>query len=128
VRTRAGGQVVGRVRTLSPGLDANTRTATVYVDLPDPGDLRAGMFAEGRILLGSQPALVVPASAVVRRDGYSYVFTVDEHQRAQRLRVDLGHRDGDNVEVREGLSAGARVIGKGAAFLSDGDPVRVVGG
>ncbi len=128
VRTRAGGEVVGRVRTLSPGLDANTRTATVYVDLPDPGDLRAGMFAEGRILLGEQPALVVPASAVVRRDGYSYVFTVDEQQRAHRLRVDLGHRDGDEVEVREGLSAGARVIGKGAAFLSDGDPVRVVGG
>ena len=128
VRQRDGEMVRGTVRAVSPGLDASTRTGTVHVDLPEPGQLRAGMFAEGRILVGAGEALSVPVSAVVRRDGYAYVFTLKEARRVERRRVELGRIDGERIEVRSGLQAGERVVSRGGAFLSDGDLVRVSNG
>lgn len=128
VRQRDGTLVSGRVRAVSPGLDANTRTGSVHADLPDPGRLRAGMFAEGRILVGGGEALSVPVSAVVRRDGYAYVFTLKSANRVERRRVELGRIDGERIEVRSGLQAGERVVSRGGAFLSDGDLVRVSNG
>ena len=50
---------------LIPSLDSRTRTGTVYADLPAPGALRAGMYAEGDLLLGARDVLTVPAAAVV---------------------------------------------------------------
>ena len=128
VRQRDGSMVAGRVRAVSPGLDVNTRTGTVHVDLPEPGQLRAGMFAEGRIRVGEGDALSVPVAAVVRRDGYAYVFTLKGKDRVERRRVELGRIDGDRIEVRSGLAAGERVVSRGGAFLSDGDLVRVSNG
>lgn len=130
VRVEApGGSVVdGRVRTVSPALDAQSRTGTVYVDLPDPGALRAGMFAQGRLAIGRAQALLVPGDAVVRRDGRAFVFTVGDDGRVRECVVELGGAHGDLVEVRDGLAQGDRVVARGAGFLGDGDLVRVVEG
>ena len=100
----------------------------MHADLPEPGQLRAGMFAEGRILVGGGEALSVPVAAVVRRDGYAYVFTLKGKDRVERRRVELGRIDGERIEVRSGLQAGERVVSRGGAFLSDGDLVRVSNG
>ena len=130
VRVEApGGSVVdGRVRTVSPALDAQSRTGTVYVDLPDPGALRAGMFAQGRLAIGRAQALLVPGDAVVRRDGRAFVFTVGDDGRVRERVVVLGGAHGDLVEVRDGLAQDDRVVARGAGFLGDGDLVRVVEG
>ncbi|WP_132999317.1 efflux RND transporter periplasmic adaptor subunit [Luteimonas arsenica] len=130
VRVEApGGSVVdGRVRTVSPALDAQSRTGTVYVDLPDPGALRAGMFAQGRLALDRAQALLVPGDAVVRRDGRAFVFTVGDDGRVRERVVELGGAHGDLVEVRDGLAQDDRVVARGAGFLGDGDLVRVVEG
>lgn len=128
VRQRDGRIVPGRVRAVSPALDAATRTGTVHVDLPAPGQLRSGMFAEGRIHVGEGDALSVPVAAVVRRDGYAYVFTIKGRDRVERRRVELGRIDGDRIEVRAGVQAGERVVSRGGAFLADGDQVRVGSG
>lgn len=128
VESPAGGFVDGVVRTVSPGLDAQSRTGTVYVDLPEPGALRAGMFAQGRLALGRAQALLVPNEAVVRRDGRAHVFTVDDDGRVRERGIVAGATHGDLVEVREGLSEADRVVARGAGFLGDGDLVRVVDG
>ncbi len=121
------GLVDGEVRRVSPALDVQSRTGTVYVDLPEPGVLRAGMFAQGRIAQGRAQALLVPGDAVVRRDGRAYVFTVGEDGRVRELAVEVGGAHGDLVEVRKGLTQSDRVVSRGAGFLGDGDLVRVVG-
>lgn len=121
-----GGTVLGSVRAVSPGLSPTTRTATVYADLPEPGRLAAGAVVEGRVLLGDSEALTVPSAAVVRRDGYPYVFRVDPAGTAKRVRIRVGAADGDRLEVLEGLAAGDAVVLSGAGFLADGDRVRVV--
>ena len=126
LRDGAGQPVSGKVRAISPGVDTGTRTGTVYVDLPEPGALKAGAFVEGRITTSSSNALMVPAAAVVMRDGYAYVFTANDKGLVQRLRVRTGAADGDQVEVLEGLRSGQKIVATGAGFLGDGDTVRVV--
>ena len=75
--TPAGGApVAGRVRMVAPTVDAATRNGLVYVDLPRPRRLKAGMFARGEFELGSGSGLTLPQSAVLLRDGFSYVFPV----------------------------------------------------
>ena len=125
--TPAGGvTVAGKVRMLAPTVDAATRNGLVYVDLPQPGAARAGMFARGEFAVGSSAALTLPASAVLLRDGFAYVFQVGADQKVTRVKVGVGRRVGDRIEVTGGLDAKARVVASGAGFLADGDLVRVV--
>ncbi|HTY03506.1 MAG TPA: efflux RND transporter periplasmic adaptor subunit [Rhodocyclaceae bacterium] len=125
----SGAIVRGKVRMLGPTLDATTRNALVYVDLPataaDAG-LRAGMFARGQIELGRAPSLTLPQAAVVSRDGFSYVFLLADGDRVAQTKVSVGRRVGDRVEITGGLASDARVVASGGGFLADGDTVRVV--
>jgi HlyD family secretion protein len=125
--TPAGGQAVqGTVRMVAPTVDAATRNGIVYVDLPQPGTARAGMFARGEFEFGSSQGLTLPQSAVLLRDGFSYVFRVDGENKTRMVKVTTGRRVADRVEIVSGLDAQAIVVASGAGFLSDGDTVRVV--
>lgn len=121
----AGGSINGTVRMVGPVVDAQTRNALVYVDLPAGSSARAGMFARGDFQLGSSSALTVPQQAVVVRDGFAYVYRV-AGDRVSQQKVTLGRRIGDRIEVREGLAADAVLVAAGAGFLNDGDLVQVV--
>jgi RND family efflux transporter MFP subunit len=121
----SGGEIAGTVRTIGPVVDAQTRNALVYVDLPAGSAARAGMFARGEFRLGGSTALVVPQQAIVVRDGFSYVFRV-EGGRAVQQKVRTGRRDGERIEVLEGLKPEAALVARGAGFLNDGDVVQVV--
>lgn len=125
VTVASGAQVEGRVRVLAPTVDAATRNALVYVDLPAHPDIRAGMYARGEFVLGRNEALTVPLAAVVVRDGFSQVFEVGADGRVLMRRVQTGQRGEGRVEVTEGLAPGARIVERGGAFLNDGDLVRV---
>jgi RND family efflux transporter MFP subunit len=123
----------GSVRAVAPAVDPATRTGLLYADLPEPGTLRAGMFAEGRILLGSAPASVVPRESVVFRDGFAYLFVakpLDDAKadsalrKVDQRRVMIGVRRGDFTEILSGLQPGERVVQRGAGFLGNGDVVR----
>jgi RND family efflux transporter MFP subunit len=127
VKAASGQLLQGKVRMVAPSVDAQTRNAIVYVDLPAAtGSARAGMYAQGEIALGQTQALTVPQSAVVVRDGFSYVYTVGADQKVSQLKVQTGRQSGDRVEVTSGLKADARVVASGGAFLNHGDTVRVV--
>lgn len=124
----ASGQVLqGKVRMVAPALDAQSRNALVYVDLPaQTGSARAGMYAQGDIRLGQNQALTVPQTAVVVRDGFSHVYTVGADQKVTQRKVQTGRQSAERVEVLSGLSPDARVVASGGAFLNPGDTVRVV--
>ncbi|MBX3603833.1 MAG: efflux RND transporter periplasmic adaptor subunit [Piscinibacter sp.] len=125
--TPAGGSpVVGKVRMLAPTVDAATRNGLVYVDLPDPGAARAGMFARGDFEIGTAQGLSLPQSAVQLRDGFSYVLQVGADSKVTQTKVSVGRRWADRVEITGGLDKAARVVASGGGFLGDGDTVRVV--
>jgi len=132
VTAASGATLEGRVRMVGPTVDAQTRNALVYVDVkavpggPAAGSARAGMFARGEFELGAQPALTVPQSAVVLREGFHYVFRVNADQRVSQLKIEPGRLAGDRLQVLAGLAADTRIVASGAGFLNDGDLVRVV--
>ena len=126
VQAAGGETVAGRVRMVAPTVDPGTRNAIVYVDLPKPGAARAGMFARGDFELGVGSGLTLPQAAVLLRDGFSYVFQVGADNKVRQLKVSVGRRVGDRVEITAGLDPAARVVASGGGFLADGDTVRVV--
>jgi len=116
--------VEGRIRRIAPQINAQTRNGLVYVDLKGGEALRAGLFARGDFVLGESAALTLPQSAVLLRDGFSYVFRIDG-TKVRQTKVQVGRREANRVEVRAGLMAGAAVVESGVGFLADGDTVRV---
>lgn len=121
--------IVGKVRVIGPTVDAQARTAIVYVDLPvllhDEPPVRAGMFATGVFNLGDSQGLTLPQESVVMRDGFSYVFKLLADQRVEQVRVQIGRRVGARVEVLSGVSASDTIVELGAGFLTNGDLVSV---
>jgi len=124
-----GERVSGVVRTVAPTIDPQNRNALVYVDIPASGAVRAGMFARGEFEFGRGPALTLPQSAVLLREGFAYVFRIDsegESSKVTQTKVAIGRRSGDRLEILGGIDAGSRVVASGAGFLADGDTVKVV--
>jgi RND family efflux transporter MFP subunit len=124
--------ITGNVRVLAPTLNEQNRYGLVYVDLPNavPSGLRTGMFAHGQFQLGSSQVLTVQQDALSLREGFSYVFRLIEQSgdqaRVQQVKVQLGRRNGDLMEILSGLNQDERLVAGGASFLADGDYVRVV--
>jgi len=125
----------GRVRMIAPTVDPATRNGLVFVDLLQPGPgaaasapsgVRAGMFARGEFEVGNGQALTLPQTALLQREGFSYVFKVGADNKVQQTKVSVGRRVGDRIEINGGLEPGARIVAQGAGFLGDGDLVRVV--
>ena len=121
----AGQPVTGKVRAVAPSVDPQTRNGLVYVDLPPNSAVRAGMFARGEFELGRSPAVTLPQTAVVLREGFAFLFRLEGEDRVVQTKVTLGRRNGERVEVLSGLPAGVRVVESGAGFLADGDAVKV---
>ena len=120
-----GTAVNGKVRVVAPTVDTTSRNAIVYVDLAKHAEARAGMFARGEFAVGATGALSLPQQAVVLRDGFSYVFKLEAGNKVTQLKVQTGRRVGDRVEITAGIKAGEEVVASGAAFLAEGDVVRV---
>lgn len=117
------------VRQTSPTLNEQTRLAIVYADVQQGSNARAGMYAEGRIELGQDTALVVPAQSVIIRDGRNQVPTLASNEDIATVvlqRVTVGRRLGEEIEITQGLESGQQVVVQGAGFLNDGDIVRIV--
>jgi HlyD family secretion protein len=126
VTAASGAQVQGKVRIVAPTVDPVTRNALVYVDLPQNPGVKAGMFAKGEFGLGSVTALTLPQQALVLRDGFSYAMRIEPGNKVTQVKLQTGRRMGDAVEITQGAKVGERFVASGAAFLADGDTVRVV--
>lgn len=116
--------VVGRVREISPLVDADTRLATVRIDLPSDSRLKPGLYAEGHITLGQIMALSVPPKAVIFKDEKSTVFVLHDNQVEART-ITTGSRNNEAQEIVSGIQPGDKIVTDGAGFLKDGDYVAV---
>jgi RND family efflux transporter MFP subunit len=128
VQSASGAQVQGTVRSIAPTVDAQTRNALVYVDIPNVlqnTGIKAGMFASGEFQLGRSNALTVPQAAIVPRDGFNHLLLLQPDQRVSQIKIETGRRVGERVEILTKLPADAQVVVQGAGFLNDGDLVRV---
>lgn len=124
----------GRVRELSPTVDPISRTMEVRIAVQnEDAALKSGMFAKIKIITEEKSGIVkIPATAIVRRYGEQYVFTVETDPKdpaftvVRKQVVTPGILIDDQVEIRQGLEAGAEVVLRGQSLLEDGVRVRVV--
>ena len=115
----------GRIARISPNVSASSRTLSVEADIDNSsGALKPGQFATVRILQSrSEPAVLIPARAVLTEAGVSRVFVIKDGHAVQRL-VQLGQSESDLVEVKSGVAAGDQVATSNIEQLSDGVTVR----
>ena len=112
----------GKIVTIGPNIDPNTRRVFVRSEIADPDyDLRAGMFATFVITLAlPKKALAVPQDAVVREgDGSMTVWTTkDGHTFFQRV-IKTGLMSDGFTEVLEGLKSGELLATGGSIFIAN---------
>jgi RND family efflux transporter MFP subunit len=120
-----GRQFEGKVRYVSPALQADQRALTVEAAVPNgTGELKPGLFATARIEQPARtPGILVPAAAVQTTAGTGRVFVVNGDRVEERI-VTTGQPTGDSIEITRGLKAGERVATKNVGQLTDGMRVR----
>jgi RND family efflux transporter MFP subunit len=118
----------GRIARVAPVLDPATRTAQIEVEIPNPANrLKPGMYARVNLTIEQRAnALVVPANAIVDREGQRGVFLANNNTAAFRP-VQIGIEDSARVEILGGVTEGDQVITTGAAALQDGDRILLAG-
>jgi len=115
----------GTILRIHPTIDASTRNGIVEVILePAPVGARPGQFC--RVTLHSKPLprRLIPFSAIRQDNEGSYVYTVNQDNKAARNYVSTGLRFTDNIEILDGLNDGQRVVVKGFLGLKPGKSVR----
>jgi RND family efflux transporter MFP subunit len=126
IYSASGTSVPGVIRVVAPTVDPQTRNGLVYVDITQALDAKAGMFARGEFQLGRSSALTLPQSAVQMRDGFHYVYRVGSDNKLTQVKVAVGRRVGDRIEITSGVDASHKIVSSGVGFLADGDTVHVV--
>ncbi len=115
----------GRVARIAPNVSATSRTLTVEAEIENSGGaLKPGQFATVRILQErAEPAVLVPARAVVTEAGVSRVFVIKDGHAEQRL-VQTGQTEGDLIEIKTGVAADEQVATSSLEQLSDGIAIK----
>jgi multidrug efflux pump subunit AcrA (membrane-fusion protein) len=115
----------GRVARIAPNVSAQSRTLTVEAEIENSsGALKPGQFATVRILEErAEPAVLVPARAVVTDAGVSRVFVIKDGHAEQRL-VQTGQTEGDLIEIKQGVAADEQVATSNQQQLTDGIAVK----
>jgi len=123
----------GRITTVSPLVDSETRNVQVQATVANPGEkLHPGMFVNVSVGLPARKKVVsTPATSVLYAPYGDSVFVVvddKEGKGGKVLRqqfVRLGERRGDFVAVTDGLPEGETVVSTGVFKLRNGQPVVV---
>ncbi len=116
----------GKVTRIADALQPGTRTLLVEIDIPNPdGALSPGIYATAELHIPRKtPSLAVPAGAIIfNKDGVQ--VAVVENGVARLRKISVARDRGTEVEVRDGIKAGDRVILNPAVELADGDRVDI---
>jgi membrane fusion protein, copper/silver efflux system len=112
----------GKVALIYPHLNAQTRTARIRIELPNPDELlRPEMYVDAVIDTGAPtPVVAVPESAVLDSGARQAVLIDKGEGRFEPRDVKIGRRGGGYVEIKDGVSEGESVV-TSANFLIDAE-------
>jgi Cu(I)/Ag(I) efflux system membrane fusion protein len=123
VRAYMAQPIQGEVTFIYPELRAETRTARVRIEVPNPDErLKIDMYADVVFQTGADesPVVAVPVSAVIDSGARQVVLIVKGEGRFEPRPVRLGRRSDGYVEVLEGVGKGEEVV-TSATFLIDAE-------
>lgn len=113
---QAGPESGGRVVASGGVVNPQTRTLPLIFEVPNPNrQLRAGMFVRAQVFTATKDrGIVIPLSSVVEEDGQPVAYVEVEGELFERRPLKLGTRQGDMVQIVDGLKSGDRVVTRGA--------------
>lgn len=116
----------GKVTFISATADVASRTFPVFVQISNVGGkIRGGMISMVEFERSRNPeAIVVEQDTIIDEKSGRYVFVVRDNK-AVKVKVELGSRDGTRVVIKEGLKPGDALINFGHRNLLDGDDVNI---
>jgi HlyD family secretion protein len=120
--------IEGKVTVVSPALDPNSTTVEVWLEAKNPKlELKPGTSVQ--ISLTAQTvkdALVVPASSIITApDGTTVVMLAGSDGRAHQQAVKVGIRNGDVVQILDGVKESDKVVATGAYGLPDKTKIKI---
>ena len=126
--TGPGGELTGKVTVVSPAVDPSTTTVEVWVQAANAGArMKSGVSVQIAIQASKvADALTVPASAILTlEEGGEKVMVVGADSAAHEKKITIGVRDGEKVQLLDGVKEGDRVITSGGLGLEDKAKVKV---
>jgi multidrug efflux pump subunit AcrA (membrane-fusion protein) len=118
----------GKVTVVSPALDPNSTTVEVWFEARNPKhELKPGTSVRLSLTARTvRDALVVPATSILTAfDGSTTVMVAGADGLAHQQAVKVGIRNGDDVQILEGISANEKVVTNGAYGLPDKTKIKV---
>ena len=112
----------GKITVISPALDPNSTTVEVWAEFKNPEQrLKPGTSVQLSMVARSIPdAVIIPADSILTApDGTTSVMLVGADSRAHQKNVTVGIKQGDDVQILDGLKDGDKVVGAGAYGLPD---------
>ncbi len=120
---------VGTIRSLVPTGDVRSQTFEARIDLPQSATAN---WTVGQLVSVAVPirprelTLTVPRDALVLRSNGSFVFRINDENKAEKIAVELGDSAGDMIAVSGALAEGDRVAIRGAENLTEGADVKIM--
>jgi multidrug efflux pump subunit AcrA (membrane-fusion protein) len=123
------GDIAGKVIVVSPAVDPSTTTVEVWVQAMNPGEkLKPGATVHLSIKAETlTDVIIVPAAALLNSDtGTDKVMVAGADGLAHERVINVGVRQGDNVEITSGVQEGEKVIVSGGLGLEDKAKIKIV--
>lgn len=121
-------KATGRVAFIAPIVNNETGTVTVKVAIKkDNSVLRPGIFVQASIVLEEKIAVItIPRAPILYDNNRSFVYVVNSENKAQKKFIELGIREGDQVEVISGLEKDEKLVVSGHHIVEDQQAVEII--
>jgi multidrug efflux pump subunit AcrA (membrane-fusion protein) len=129
VRLNDGQQYTGKVSVVSPATDPAAATVQVWIELPNPGErLKPGATAHASIVTETvRNASLVPAAAILPgEEGGAAVLVITADSIAHKRNVTVGVRQGDRLQILNGVLPGEQVVTVGGMGVDDKQKVKII--
>ena len=111
------------INQIRPAVNIHSRAIEVIIYLENPGSWRPGGTINGTVIIDQRAnGKLLPVRSIVRRPAGDVVYQIENNIARQKL-VTIGIRQGDLVEIVDGLAGDERIVVDGAGFLTDGAAV-----
>ncbi|MDH5475245.1 MAG: efflux RND transporter periplasmic adaptor subunit [Cyclobacteriaceae bacterium] len=105
----------GKIISVGKEVETDKPLLSVFAQINEVVEMPEGSFTEVQIALGkSVKATIIPKSALLEDYGNYSVIVELSGESFERRPVTIGKKNGDQVEIKTGLSVGEMVVTKGA--------------